>query len=215
MDMQNVEADLQNVVAGNEFVGEAVVENAGNLIPTVARPTVKSVIVGGPVLITEPMSPIPASGSKTPLLPRELFKVLSFINRSLPASMLSYLSLLDIDPDTIIPSYFNDLPLLAHLACLLPPQNDDPQMDREALKQVLEEDDDLVEISAANFTPRKRRHVKVKDQLEDSFLRRSKRLSRKNAGFKVPRVPRKLTLLLPNQFPWSSSLLQALPQHLI
>lgn len=41
-----------------------------------------------------------------------------------------------------------------------------------------------MEISRANFTLRKRRHVKVREQLEDSFLRRSKRISEKNAGFK-------------------------------
>ena len=57
-------------------------------------------------------------------------------------------------------------------------------MEKEALKQLLEEEDDLVEISGANFTPRKRRHVKVKEQLDDRFLRRSKRISGRTTGFK-------------------------------
>jgi len=57
-------------------------------------------------------------------------------------------------------------------------------MEKEAQKQLLEEEDDLVEISAADFTPRKRRHTKMKEQLDDSFLRRSKRISGNTAGFK-------------------------------
>lgn len=91
---------------------------------------------------------------------------------------------MDIDPNSIIPSYFNDLPLLAHLALLLPSQINEPPVDKEALRQILEEDDDLVEILGANFTPRKRRHVKAKEQLDEAFLRRSKCLSGMKAGFK-------------------------------
>jgi hypothetical protein len=36
----------------------------------------------------------------------------------------------------------------------------------------------------ANFTPRKGRADKMKEQLDDNFLRRSKRLSGKFGGFK-------------------------------
>jgi hypothetical protein len=41
-----------------------------------------------------------------------------------------------------------------------------------------------VEITGINFTPRKRRHAKVKEQLDESFLRHSKRPSGLKAGFK-------------------------------
>jgi hypothetical protein len=73
---------------------------------------------------------------------------------------------------------------ILYVVFLLPTQINDPPMEKEALKQLLEEEDDLVEISGANFTPRMRRHVKVKEQLDDRFLRRSKRISGRIAGFK-------------------------------
>jgi hypothetical protein len=41
------------------------------------------------------------------------------------------------------------------------------------------------------MTPRKKRVVKVKEKLDDSFLRRSKRVSQKLEGFKVANSARK------------------------
>lgn len=48
------------------------------------------------------------------------------------------------------------------------------------------DDDDLKEISPAQFTPRKRRAVKAREQIDDRFLRRSKRNAAKLGGFKSP-----------------------------
>ncbi|CAD6221580.1 unnamed protein product [Miscanthus lutarioriparius] len=59
---------------------------------------------------------------------------------------------------------------------------------RTSLEEVEElEDEDVMEISPAQFTPRKRRAVKVKEQLDDKFLRRSKRNGVKLDGYKSPR----------------------------
>ena len=55
-------------------------------------------------------------------------------------------------------------------------QVNNPPLEKEAL-EVLEEDEDVMEIPPpANFTPRKRRASKMKEQLDNSFLRRSERL---------------------------------------
>lgn len=152
-----------------------VVDEAGAKPPVAVGPSIKSIIVGGPVLIPK---------SKSPLQPRALLKVSTFINKSIYASIFSWLSLLDIDPNTIIPPFINDPSLLVYLAFLLPPQINVAPLEKEALKMLQEEDDDLMEISGTNFTPRKRRHVKVREQLDDSFLRSSKRIYGKQAGFK-------------------------------
>jgi hypothetical protein len=63
-----------------------------------------------------------------------------------------------------------------------------------------------VEISGTNFTPRKRRHVKEKEQLDDSSLGSLQ-------DSKMPKVPRKLKLLL-NQFHLLSFLLLDPLRHL-
>lgn len=44
----------------------------------------------------------------------------------------------------------------------------------------------MMEISPAHFTPMKRRAVKCKEQLDEEFLRRSKRNAAKCSGFKTP-----------------------------
>lgn len=104
--------------------------------PNNADGQLKSIVVGGLVLLSEPKSPFRASASRSPLQPRTLFK------------------------------------------------NNKPLLNQKEVNDLLAMDDEVVEISASNFTPRKRRHVKVQEQLEDSFLRRSKRLSDKSGGFK-------------------------------
>lgn len=157
---------------------------AGNKNTIAPRQLIRSVVMGGPVLGLEPRSPLLASSNKSPLQPCTLFKVLSYVNKSMPVSFLTWLNSLDINPDTFIPHFFNDFYLWAQLACLLPSQSNESPMDRKAMKELLSEDDDLMEISGTNFTSRKRRHAKLKEQLDDSFLRRSKRLSEKTAGFK-------------------------------
>ena len=68
---------------------------------------------------------------------------------------------------------------MSHLAFLLPPQIKEPIPDLNAAADV-----DVMEISPEKFIPRKRRAVKVKEQLDDIFLRRSKRTALKLHGFK-------------------------------
>jgi hypothetical protein len=46
------------------------------------------------------------------------------------------------------------------------------------------DEDELVEITGENFTPRKRRATKAREHLDDRFLRRSKRNDMKLDGFK-------------------------------
>lgn len=169
IETNSVPLNPEAVNVGGKMIGPAVPSDAPG-------PSIKSIVVGGPVLI---------SASKSPLQPRALFKVLNFLTKNVPSSHFSWLSLMDIDPNTPIPSFINYPYLLVHLAFLLPPQNKDPSLEKEELKLLQEEDDeDLMEISGTNFTPRKRRHVKVREQLEDSFLRCSKRISDMKAGFK-------------------------------
>ena len=57
-----------------------------------------------------------------------------------------------------------------------------------------DEDEEVVEIPPLAFqSPRKRRVVKLKERLDDSFLRCSKRLSTELNGFKDPQVAKKAT----------------------
>lgn len=54
-----------------------------------------------------------------------------------------------------------------------------------------EEEEDIAEISASDFTPHKRKATKAKEQIDDRFLRRSKRNAVKHGGFKSPSVTKK------------------------
>jgi hypothetical protein len=68
---------------------------------------------------------------------------------------------------------------LSHLAFLLPPEFKEPIPDLNAAADM-----DVMAISPDKFIPRKRRAVMVKEQLDDIFLRRSKRTALKLHGFK-------------------------------
>ena len=72
-------------------------------------PALKSVIVG-PSSVSEPMVVV---------VPSLLKKVLNHIPSSPSSNFLRSLSLLDINHDTLIPSYFNDKLILVYLALLL------------------------------------------------------------------------------------------------
>ncbi|XP_066361663.1 uncharacterized protein [Miscanthus floridulus] len=61
----------------------------------------------------------------------------------------------------------------------------------EGLNNLLDEEDDLFEIIAEEFTPRTRRATRAKEQIDDRFLRRSKRHAVKNQGYMTPPVNRK------------------------
>lgn len=100
---------------------------------------------------------------------------------------LRHLSALDIDANSYIPKYFDDFLTLAWLAFLLPNQTKEPAPSLKELEELSE--DDIIEISANQFTPRKRRAIKIKEELDDKFLRRSKRNAAKLGGFKSPLKP--------------------------
>ena len=81
----------------------------------------------------------------------------------------------------------SDFLTLAWLAFLFPDQTKAPA---PSLKELDDLDaEDIMEISADQFTPRKRRAVKVKEQLDDKYLRRSKRNVAKLGGYKSPLKP--------------------------
>lgn len=95
--------------------------------------------------------------------------------------------MLDIDRDTIIPSYFNDNQLLVHLAFVLFPQLGDKSLEKIVLDYDDGEDEEadlevLEKAPPVFMTPCKKRVLKLKEKLDDSFLRRSKRLSEKVSG---------------------------------
>jgi len=86
------------------------------------------------------------------IVPYLLKKILSFIPSSSSSIFLRNLTLLDINHDTIIPSFFNDPQVLVHLAFLL-----DPQIGGEALEKITldymeeEEEDADVEVLMAHL----------------------------------------------------------------
>lgn len=119
-----------------------------------------------------------------PVLIRDLPKVFTFIPKAPQCSCLIHLNLLDIDPNYPVLEYFDDFLTLAWLAFLIPDQTKEPTPTRKEHEDLDEED--VMEISPAQFTPRKRRAVKCKEQLDEEFLRRSKRNAAKRSGFKTP-----------------------------
>lgn len=149
----------------------------------VLKPDLKSVIYGP----SKPHDPLVA------VVPSLLKQVYTFIPFSPPHSLFKSLSKLFIDHDTAIPSYFNDDHLLVHLAFLLDPQLGDQSLEKVAFDYLTDEDEEdvegadleiLEEAPAVFVTPRKKRVLKVKEKLDDSFLRRSKRLAKKFDGYK-------------------------------
>lgn len=146
------------------------------------------------------------------VVPFLLQKVLNFISVSPSSNFLRNLSLIDIDHNTMIPSFFNDSHILVHLVFLLHPQLADHSLEKIALdyqddndedvnEEVAdegaaepadepEETDDDADLQVLDGPPAmfltlcKKRALKVKEKLDDSFLRRSKRISNKLQGFK-------------------------------
>ena len=123
-----------------------------------------------------------------PVLISDLPKVFLFIPKAPQSRCYFNLNFLDIDPNCYIPNYFDDFLTLAWLAFLIPDQTKEPTPTRKEIKDM--DEDDVMEIASAQFTPRKRRAVKVKEQLDEEFLRRSKRNAVKRASFKTPQKKR-------------------------
>ena len=119
---------------------------------------------------------------------RDLPKVFLFIPKAPQSRCYFNLNFLDIDPNCYIPDYFDDFLTLAWLAFLIPDQTKEPTPTRKEIEDM--DEDDVMEIAPAQFTPRKRRAIKVKEQLDEEFLRRSKRNAVKRAGFKTPQKKR-------------------------
>ena len=116
------------------------------------------------------------------------------------------------DHDTLIPPYFNDQRLLIHLAFLLSPQIGGSSLEKIVLDYITSDEDEvdtemgdadaefgeaeaeaknedieveiLDEAPAVFQTPRKRKSLKLKEKLDDSFLRRSRRIANKPGGYK-------------------------------
>lgn len=163
--------------------------------PQAKKQKVCSVIVKDSVVVKNLFGPAPKLASVKPasVFP-ELGKVQNFISKPIISSPFIFLSLLDFDYNTLIPSFFCDSLMLAHLACLLPPQI--READENLVFAFSEDDEDQVEISAADLTPSKRRATKPKEQLDDRSLRRSKRNAIKLQGFKSPSAGSKATKVL-------------------
>lgn len=123
-----------------------------------------------------------------PVLISDLPKVFSFIPKSPIISIFSNLNHLDINPNCNIPVYFDDFLTLAWLAFLIPDQTKEPAPSCKEIEDL--EEDEIMEIAPAQFTPRKRRPVKVKEELDEEFLRCSKR-NTKPEGFKTPQKKEK------------------------
>lgn len=122
------------------------------------------------------------------VVPSLLKKVLSFIPSSPSSIFLRNLTLLDINHDTIVSSFFNDPQILVQLAFLLHPQIGGQALEKITLDYMEEEEDADVEVldgpPPVFMNPRRKRAVKVKERLDDGFLSRSKRVAKKLEGFK-------------------------------
>jgi len=124
------------------------------------------------------------------------------------------LSIIDLNHDLPILSYFADDQLLIHLAFILYPQLGDNSLEKIALDYMKQEDvavvtdvpmvdeapieeeepmepeDADVDLEVLNappaifLTPHRKKPLKVKEKLDDSFLRRSKSIANKLQGFK-------------------------------
>ena len=114
------EAEAQNVLNGIEsqgFESEIMPNTAAGKFPVLDAvkgpfPTLRYVIVG-PSTASDPLVTVVLSIIR---------KVLNFITSNPSSNFLRFLSLLDINHNTLIPSYFNDQHLLIHLALILHPQ---------------------------------------------------------------------------------------------
>jgi hypothetical protein len=81
------------------------------------------------------------------------------------------------------PSFFANPKDLVHLLFLLPPQINDPEA-KNAMMDVLGEDDVMEILCPDQITHRKKRAKKLKEPLPDEFLRGNKRQANKFGGYK-------------------------------
>lgn len=173
----------------------------------VPLPKVKSIVIKEPTWAPESSTAVK----------RKLFtKVLCFLTNVPSYRPYSRLHTCDIDPDLPIPYFFKDLSTLAHLICMMPPQITDPNAEGIVMKmlgdggqETAEGDDDLdlVEIPRpADFTPRKKRAKKLMEQVDDQFLRCSKRVTSKTDAYKYKASsevvsPEPLAMIPPSKSP--------------
>jgi len=139
-------------------------------------PRIRSVIVGTTWEERSNASPVKLN------LNLDINKVFNYISKSPASSVFIFLNHLDINPDLPIPSYFCDFLTLAWLAFLIPDQDMDVTPTRAELLEITEEE--VMEISGNQFTQKKRKISKTKQQMHDRHLRRSKRSTIKQGGFK-------------------------------
>lgn len=112
LEAENVVAkkDSNAVLPVDEHVKEKIVSNLVQLASASAA-RLKSVIVG-PSTAKDPLVPM------IPSLIREVFKSIPY---SPISSSFKFFSVLYINPDTPVPSYFSDRESIVHLAFILPP----------------------------------------------------------------------------------------------
>jgi len=77
------------------------------------------------------------------VVPSILKDLLNFITIRPASSFLSFLNLLAIDHDTLIPPYFNDQRLLIHLAFLLSPQIGGSSLEKIVLDYITSDEDEV------------------------------------------------------------------------
>ncbi|CAL4970509.1 unnamed protein product [Urochloa decumbens] len=128
-------------------------------------------------------------------------EVISALNLlvSIPRSLLNlslyHISIIDLDLDMIIPPYFTDKSILFHLARVALDEQPTPVVLGPVLPPTgtplvpysdSEDEDDVVEVvGAQSTTPKRRRARHPREQLEDVFCRRSKRLNPNLGGFRT------------------------------
>jgi len=139
-------------------------------------PRIKSVVVGTTWKELSNASPVKLN------LNLDISNVFNYISKSPASSIFIFLNLLDINPDLPIPPYFCDFLTVAWLAFLIPDQDMDVTPTRAELLEITEEE--VLEISGNQFTQKKRKISKTKQQMHDRHLRRSKRSAIKQGGFK-------------------------------
>lgn len=148
------------------------------------------------------------------VIPSLIRQVSNFIPSSPSPCFLRDLNLIYLSDDTLIPSYFSDKKLLVHIAFLLHPKLGGQDLEKEALIYLEEdeeepemmieedeyylaghdgdasqhEDDSDLEVLEGPLdvfkTPQKKRMVKMKEPIDDAFLRRSRRVALMKEGFK-------------------------------
>lgn len=125
--------------------------------------------------------------------PQALVSFLPWLIDYVPSCMLSHicssLTSFSMDLDTLVPSYISDERSLFFLASICFEQAASPVVIGPAASLVPysdDEDEDVIIINKTNAlpTPRKRRSHRLKEPLDERFLRRSKRQNPSLQGFK-------------------------------